>query len=97
MAAFRQQAEAIQPFRKKSYACKTLWPQAFAPGVIRTHNLLIRSQMLYPVELRVRQDGKGTARVYKVKEEEYKEKESGSRSQEADGSIASGRYRLPKD
>jgi hypothetical protein len=25
-----------------------------APGVIRTHNLLIRSQMLYPVELRVR-------------------------------------------
>lgn len=24
-----------------------------APGGVRTHNLLIRSQMLYPIELRV--------------------------------------------
>jgi hypothetical protein len=30
-----------------------------APGVIRTHNLLIRSQMLYPVELRVRTGWEG--------------------------------------
>jgi hypothetical protein len=32
--------------------------QALAPGVIRTHNLLIRSQMLYPIELRVRLKGR---------------------------------------
>jgi hypothetical protein len=31
--------------------------QALAPGVIRTHSLLIRSQMLYPIELRVRLEG----------------------------------------
>jgi hypothetical protein len=34
-------------------------PLRHAPGVIRTHNLLIRSQMLYPVELRVRTGWEG--------------------------------------
>jgi hypothetical protein len=34
-------------------------PVSTAPGVIRTHNLLIRSQMLYPVELRVRTGWEG--------------------------------------
>ena len=35
---------------------KTLHMEGFfngAPGGVRTHNLLIRSQMLYPIELRV--------------------------------------------
>jgi hypothetical protein len=36
------------------FVLQLLTHQAYAPGVIRTHNLLIRSQMLYPVELRVR-------------------------------------------
>jgi hypothetical protein len=31
---------------------------SYAPGVTRTHNLLIRSQMLYPIELRVRKTQK---------------------------------------
>ena len=35
-----------------------------APGVIRTHNLLIRSQMLYPVELRVRTGWEGYFQGY---------------------------------
>jgi hypothetical protein len=39
-----------------------------APGVIRTHNLLIRSQMLYPIELRVRKDRQANAKVREVKE-----------------------------
>jgi hypothetical protein len=39
----------------------------FAPGVIRTHNLLIRSQMLYPIELRVRKDRQASAKALEVK------------------------------
>lgn len=31
---------------------------AGTPGAIRTPNLLIRSQMLYPIELRVRRAGR---------------------------------------
>jgi hypothetical protein len=38
-----------------------------APGVIRTHNLLIRSQMLYPIELRVRKDPETSPGAGKVK------------------------------
>jgi hypothetical protein len=42
--------------------------QALAPGVIRTHSLLIRSQMLYPIELRVRlKGGKGSVMRENVK------------------------------
>ncbi len=40
----------------------------YAPGVIRTHNLLIRSQMLYPIELRVRKDRQANAKVLEVKQ-----------------------------
>ena len=40
----------------------------FAPGVIRTHNLLIRSQMLYPIELRVRKDRQANAKAREVKQ-----------------------------
>ena len=53
-----------------------------APGVIRTHNLLIRSQMLYPVELRVRNrmgrvlPGTRKSRAGKKEFEEYKEFEN---------------------
>jgi hypothetical protein len=39
-----------------------------APGVIRTHNLLIRSQMLYPIELRVRKDPKTSPKAGEVKQ-----------------------------
>jgi hypothetical protein len=39
----------------------------YAPGVIRTHNLLIRSQMLYPIELRVRKDPEASAKTREVK------------------------------
>src|SRR5258708_20010250 len=42
--------------------------QSHAPGVIRTHNLLIRSQMLYPIELRVRKDRQANAKVREVKQ-----------------------------
>jgi hypothetical protein len=38
-----------------------------APGVTRTHNLLIRSQMLYPIELRVRKDRQASAKALEVK------------------------------
>jgi hypothetical protein len=48
-------------FTRKSLAFR------HAPGVTRTHNLLIRSQMLYPIELRVRKGKKGTAGCRKVK------------------------------
>ena len=41
-----------------------------APGVIRTHNLLIRSQMLYPIELRVRKDRQANAKAREVKQAE---------------------------
>jgi hypothetical protein len=50
--------------------------------VIRTHNLLIRSQMLYPVELRVRNRmgrvllGTRKSRAGKKEFEEYKEFEN---------------------
>jgi hypothetical protein len=40
----------------------------FAPGVTRTHNLLIRSQMLYPIELRVRKDRQGNVKAREVKQ-----------------------------
>jgi hypothetical protein len=36
--------------------------------VIRTHNLLIRSQMLYPIELRVPKDPQANAKVREVKQ-----------------------------
>jgi hypothetical protein len=39
---------------RKALDMQPLVAQAFAPAEIRTQNLLIRSQMLYPVELRVR-------------------------------------------
>ena len=41
-------------FFRRHFVAQAIVDQALAPGVIRTHNLLIRSQMLYPVELRVR-------------------------------------------
>ena len=41
-----------------------------APGVIRTHNLLIRSQMLCPIELRVRKDRQANAKAREVKQAE---------------------------
>jgi hypothetical protein len=46
----------------KEFEMQPLAAQALAPGVIRTHNLLIRSQMLYPVELRVRTGWEGYRR-----------------------------------
>jgi hypothetical protein len=49
-------------FMRKSLAFR------HAPGVIRTHNLLIRSQMLYPIELRVRKDRQANAKVREVKQ-----------------------------
>ena len=39
-----------------------------APGVIRTHNLLIRSQMLYPIELRVRKEPESSPKAGEVKQ-----------------------------
>ena len=54
--------------------------QAHAPAEIRTQNLLIRSQMLYPVELRVRNrmgrvlPGTRKSRAGKKEFEEYKQR-----------------------
>jgi hypothetical protein len=49
-------------------ALQLLTHQPFAPGAIRTHNLLIRSQMLYPIELRVPKDRQGNAKAREVKQ-----------------------------
>ncbi len=51
----KQQQKKLLIFTKK--AAKPLENQELVTGAlggVRTHNLLIRSQMLYPVELRVR-------------------------------------------
>ena len=50
------------PLMRKSLVFK------HAPGVIRTHNLLIRSQMLYPIELRVRKDRQANVKAREVKQ-----------------------------
>jgi hypothetical protein len=39
---------------EKEETCKSLWLNDGAPGMIRTCDPLIRSQVLYPTELRVR-------------------------------------------
>jgi hypothetical protein len=43
----------------KGFYAITPFPRAFAPGVIRTHNLLIRSQILYHSGMRHAGDGIG--------------------------------------
>ena len=53
-----------------------------APGMIRTCNLLIRSQMLYPIELRVRLErGKG----YFGEKESQEGENAGERRNTGDG------------